>query len=99
VCVYVGVTEGTAHPILLFERSTHLEQGTTTFRCQVARLPLPRGRFNLWMGVLDRRRADLLAWHPVSSFEVAGPRLETAPPGVVRAAPIHVDARWQVAGQ
>ena len=94
--VHIGVTASSANPIFVLERPTHFSAGETIVRCTVSRLPLPRGQFTLWVGVTGSRRVELLPWHRVSSFEVAGPRLDRAPQGVVRAAPVYVAAVWDV---
>src|SRR5262245_49180398 len=94
--VYVGVSDGSPRPILLFDRSVPLRAGGTELRCIVPRVPLPRGRFNVWMAVVDGHGAEVLEWHRTSSFEVQGPGLSGAPPRVKRVAPIQVPARWEV---
>ena len=93
---YLGVSEGPATPIFVLRRDLHLAAGTTEIRCLIRRLPLPRGRFYLWLGAFDKAGHDLLPWHPVTHFDVAGPDLDRAPRGVVRLAPVHVEAAWEV---
>jgi len=93
---YLGVSEGPATPIFVLQRDLHLTAGATEVRCLIRRLPLPRGRFYLWLGIFDKAGHDLLPWHPVTHFDVAGPDLDRAPRGVVRLAPVHVEAAWEV---
>jgi ABC-2 type transport system ATP-binding protein len=96
VNLHLGVTAGTANPIFAVERTTHLEEGETAIRCVLSSLPLPRGRFTLWFGVTGDGNQDILPWHRATSFDVIGPTLDPTPRGVVRAAPIHVDAAWEL---
>jgi ABC-type polysaccharide/polyol phosphate transport system ATPase subunit len=92
--LYLGVSEGSAAPVLSLRRELVLEPGTTTERCSIAALPLPRGRYYVWAAVTDPAGADLTPWHPLSSFDVLGPDLDASLPGVMRLSPVHVDARW-----
>jgi ABC-type polysaccharide/polyol phosphate transport system ATPase subunit len=92
----LGFSEGTATPIFLLRRDIALQPGEHDVRCRIHHLPLPRGRYYLWVGVV-RHREDLLAWHPVTAVDVAGPDIDTAPSGIVRLAPVHVLADWDVA--
>jgi len=93
---YLGVSEGPATPIFLLQRDLPLTAGLTEVRCLIRRLPLPRGRFYLWIGAVDKAGHDLLPWRPAAHFDVAGPDLDHAPRGVVRLAPVHVEAAWEV---
>ena len=93
--ICIGVSQGTAAPIFLLKRPTVLAAGQTDARCTVRHLPLPRGRFYLWVGIFSNHR-DLLPWHPAAHFDVMGPDLTPAPRGIVRLAPVHVDAEWDV---
>jgi ABC-type polysaccharide/polyol phosphate transport system ATPase subunit len=92
--VFLGVSEGPATPIFSLRKDLHLLAGETTVRCDIERLPLPRGRYYLWVAVV--RSGDLIVWHPAARFDVSGATLDSAPRGVVRLAPVHVDARWEV---
>ena len=94
--VQIGVTQSSAHPIFLVARPVELAVGETAVHCRIAHLPLPHGRFTLWVGVAGGRKRDLLPWHRAASFQVEGPRLDPPPRGVVRAAPVHVDAAWDI---
>lgn len=95
--VYLGVSEGPATPIFVVKRDIQLKAGQTDVRCRLTRLPLPRGRYYLWVGMVDAAWHDLLSWHPAVSFDVTGPSLDAAPPGIARSAPVHVQAVWEVA--
>jgi len=93
--VCLGISEGPASPVILLRRDMTLHDGDVAVNCRIERLPLPRGRMFLWIGVF-RAGGDLLGWHPVSSFDVLGPDLDQGPPGIVRLAPVHVVAHWEV---
>ncbi|MGH9151538.1 MAG: polysaccharide ABC transporter ATP-binding protein [Acidimicrobiales bacterium] len=93
--VCIGVSQGTAAPIFLLKRPSVLVAGHTEARCTVDHLPLPRGRFYLWVGIFANHQ-DLLAWHPAVHFDVMGPDLSPAPRGIVCLAPVNVSARWEV---
>ena len=60
-------------------------------------LPLPRGRYSLWLALLDRDGRELLSWRPVAHFDVAGPDLDQAPRAIARLAPIQLAAGWELA--
>ena len=91
--LFLGVTEGPGTPVLLVSRDVHFDEGKTSVQCRIEELPLPRGRFYLWMGVFGKR-ADL-PWGPAAEFDVVGPDLETAPRGIVRLAPVYAEAKWE----
>lgn len=95
--LFVGVSEGPATPIFVLRRALQLRSGETLVRCVLARLPLPRGRFFLWVGCFGPAgTAALLPWRPAANFDVFGPELDGAPGGVVRLAPVHVEATWEI---
>ena len=98
--VYLGVSEGTASPIFVVNpgREMIITPGTTSVRCEVERLPIPRGRYSLWVGVWEHGRTGMScsAWQPAANFEVYGPRLDRAPRAVVRLAPLYVETEWLV---
>ena len=94
VVVCLGVSEGTASPVIALRHDLYLSTGATTVHCELERLPLPRGRFAIWFGVFTPTGEDVLAWQPVTNLDVYGPDLDTAPSGVLRLAPVHVNASW-----
>jgi ABC-type polysaccharide/polyol phosphate transport system ATPase subunit len=94
--VFVGVSEGPATPIFVLRRDARLTAGETGIRCFISSLPLPRGRYYLWVGVFDAAGGELLAWHPANHFDVTGPDLDETPLGIARLAPVHVRAGWEV---
>jgi ABC-type polysaccharide/polyol phosphate transport system ATPase subunit len=93
--VCIGVSEGPAAPVFLLDHHIDVGAGEVEVRCEIERLPLPRGRFFLWLGVFERG-GELLRWHPAAHFDVVGPDLDVGPPGIIRLSPVHVSARWQV---
>ncbi|MBW3641792.1 MAG: ABC transporter ATP-binding protein [Actinobacteria bacterium] len=92
-----GFTEGTPIPIFSLRRDLQLSNGETEIRCRLTDIPLPKGRYFLWINV-TRGSYDLVPWHPVARFDVAGPALDPSPRGIVRMAPVHVQAEWEVEG-
>jgi ABC-type polysaccharide/polyol phosphate transport system ATPase subunit len=94
--LYYGVSEGTATPMFVLRRDLDLTAGELEVRCAIPRLPLPRGRYFLWLGVLEGANTDLLPWQPAARFDVSGPDAELGPQGVVCLAPLHVEAGWEV---
>jgi ABC-type polysaccharide/polyol phosphate transport system ATPase subunit len=96
--IHLGITQGTATPVLAVSDQRQLAEGKTQVKCTLSSLPLPGGRYYLWLaiGPAAAHRGQLLAWGPVRKFDVLGPDLDTAPPGVVRLSPLYVDADWEV---
>jgi ABC-type polysaccharide/polyol phosphate transport system ATPase subunit len=92
--LYLGASEGPATPVFIVQHDLAFDAGETEIQCRLPRLPLPRGRFYLWLGILDSEGGDLLAWRPVTHFDVVGPDLEAPPRGIIRRGPIHVEAHW-----
>jgi ABC-2 type transport system ATP-binding protein len=97
VRLYLGVTEGVPSPVFVVERDFELAAGETVVACRVAQLPLPRGRFALWAAVVEQDGPDLVPWRPLVEIDVMGPVLGPGPGGVARAAPVVVDAAWEMA--
>ena len=96
--VFLGATEGTSDPIFIFRHYVDFRPGAMELRCTLAHLPLPRGRFFLWLAIIDhkvRPEENLIAWSPVATFDVYGPGLDDPPEAVVRRAPFHVEYRWE----
>jgi ABC-type polysaccharide/polyol phosphate transport system ATPase subunit len=94
--VCIGCSEGPAAPIFLLRHDVHLpDDAEVELRCRIERLPLPRGRYYLWVGVF-LAKGELLGWQPAAYFDVAGPDLDVGPPGIGRLSPVHVAAHWDV---
>ena len=91
-----GVSEGPATPIFVLRRDVEIPNGELTCICDVTDLPLPGGRFYLWVGLVGRDGQDIIGWHPARSFDVVGPALDPPPRAVARLAPVHVDTTWQL---
>jgi ABC-type polysaccharide/polyol phosphate transport system ATPase subunit len=94
--LYLGISEGTPSPIFVLRRDLDLTAGQIEARCTIPRLPLPRGRFFLWVGVFEGLNRDPLPWQPAARFDVTGPNHDGGPHGVICLAPVHVEAAWQV---
>ncbi|MGH9023203.1 MAG: polysaccharide ABC transporter ATP-binding protein [Acidimicrobiia bacterium] len=94
--LYLGASEGTASPIFLVTRTLLVEAGESEVRCLIAHLPLPRGRFYLWLGMARKGKGlQYFMWQPVTRFDVEGPMLDKGPRGIVRLAPVHVGVEWE----
>ncbi|MCA1682470.1 MAG: ABC transporter ATP-binding protein [Actinobacteria bacterium] len=98
--IYLGVTEGAATPIFLLNpgRELIIEPGQTQVQCMIPSLPLPSGRYYVWIGVYKNwtNGEELVAWQPLTEFDVYGPELDAAPRAIVRLAPVHVNADWEI---
>ena len=94
--LHLGVSEGGATPTFLVSTSIRLETGATEVRCRMGSVPLPRGDYSLWL-YLERggNDEDVIPWHAVASFVLAGTDLDPAPTAVVRPSPVHVAASWE----
>jgi ABC-type polysaccharide/polyol phosphate transport system ATPase subunit len=92
--VCIGVSEGTAAPIFLVRHQAHLRAGETELVCSIPSLPLPAGRFYVWVGAFDGDH-DALPWQPAAHFDLTGSGLDAVPRGIARLAPVHVEARWE----
>jgi ABC-type polysaccharide/polyol phosphate transport system ATPase subunit len=91
----VGLTEGTASPVVLARTDLELCEGDTEAVATLPFLPLPRGGYYLWATVLGASGEQLLPWRPAMYFEVFGSDLTPAPRGILRLAPVQVDAAWE----
>ena len=98
--LYLGITEGTASPILVVSagREVPLEPGPNVVRCRVEHLPLPRGKYFLWLGAYQgsTKGPELIGWQSAASFDVYGPDLDPAPVAVVRLSPVQVTSDWSL---
>jgi ABC-2 type transport system ATP-binding protein len=94
--LYLGVSEGPSRPIFVLHHELSLQNGETEARCVIPHLPLPRGRFYVWVGVFGKTGQDLLPWQPTAEFDVSGPDLHPTPQGIVRLAPVQVPTSWEV---
>jgi ABC-type polysaccharide/polyol phosphate transport system ATPase subunit len=94
--ITIGISEGTAAPIFLLSHGLSMPADRELeVRCAIERLPLPRGRYYMWVGILSKL-GDPMGWQPLTHFDVIGPDLDDSPAGIVRLAPVHVAARWDV---
>ena len=96
--LHLGISEGPATPIFHVRRDLSMRAGQQVeVRCSIARLPLPRGRFYVWLGMFEKGN-EVLPWQPAAQFEVEGPYLDRPPQAIVRLAPVHVEATWELDG-
>lgn len=94
---YIGVSEGPATPIFVLKHTGHLPAGESELVCRLKHLPLPRGRFFVWLYARERgRKRDLLPWHPACHFDVIGHKLQSAPQGIVRLSAVQVGGDWSI---
>jgi ABC-type polysaccharide/polyol phosphate transport system ATPase subunit len=94
--MYIGISEGPGTPIFVLSQEIALSPGETEARCSIDHVPLPRGRFYAWMGIVGGNGQEILRWQPAAPFEVIGPDLVPTPQGIVRVAPVQVKAEWEV---
>jgi ABC-type polysaccharide/polyol phosphate transport system ATPase subunit len=94
--MYIGISEGPGTPIFVLTNNVSLSSGETEARVSISEVPLPRGRFYAWMGIVDGGGQEILRWQPAAPFDVSGPDLAPTPQGIVRVAPVMVKATWQV---
>jgi ABC-type polysaccharide/polyol phosphate transport system ATPase subunit len=98
--IYLGVTEGAATPIFLLNpgREAIVEPGQTRVKCSIPSLPLPSGKYYLWGGVYRNwtQGEELVAWQPLTEFDIYGPELDAAPRAIVRLSPLHVASEWEI---
>ena len=98
--LYLGITEGTASPIVVVSagREIPIGPGRNVVRCRVEHLPLPRGRYFLWLGAFQgsTNGPELIGWQSAAPFDVYGPDLDEAPVAVVRLSPVQVTSDWSL---
>ncbi|MDQ1726957.1 MAG: type transport system ATP-binding protein [Frankiaceae bacterium] len=92
--LFIGVSEGASTPIFVVSSFLRIREGVTNIECRLERLPVARGRYSLWVGMISAADRDLLPWHHAASFDVGGPVLDEAPQAVVRLSPVHVASVW-----
>ncbi|MGQ0745130.1 MAG: ABC transporter ATP-binding protein [Acidimicrobiales bacterium] len=93
----LGVSEGTASPIFVVSRDLVLAPGPISVSARFAHLPLPKGEYFAWLGVIRKGKGqNPLNWQPVARFEVEGVALDPVPQAVVRSSPVHVATEWDV---
>ena len=103
---FLGVSEGTASPVFLINpgHEVPLRLGSARLQCKIPSLPLPRGRFYLWLGAYQgtaaRPRAASLAAGGDLRRPRAAPRSRPARgrPARARSPAVRMDDRCGVAG-
>jgi ABC-type polysaccharide/polyol phosphate transport system ATPase subunit len=96
---FIGVSQGTAFPMFIVRYAGSFPAGDFEVHCRLRNVPLAHGRYSLWpamSGHLYGKGKPLLAWSPVTTFDVMGPDLPKLPEGVMVLSPVYVGADWQV---
>jgi ABC-type polysaccharide/polyol phosphate transport system ATPase subunit len=94
---FVGVSEGTAVPVFVARHQTVFPAGEFELRCGLKSLPLPRGRFYVWLAVEGNRNLRARqGWKPVGTFDIFGPHRVKPPKGVMVLSPVLVPATWDI---
>jgi ABC-2 type transport system ATP-binding protein len=94
--ICLGVSEGTAAPIFIISEKVELHRGMNQVECTIPHIPLAAGRYFVWFELTSLDGSVVVRWHPVCSFRVHGAELLAAPVGVMRLAPVQVEAAWKV---
>jgi ABC-2 type transport system ATP-binding protein len=92
----LGVSDGPATPVFVVTKEVELSSGKNEVRCHLPFLPLPAGRWYLWVEFTSDDSDTSLPWQPAQPFIIDGAALDPAPLGVMRIAPVQVSARWDV---
>jgi ABC-type polysaccharide/polyol phosphate transport system ATPase subunit len=93
----VGVSEGTAVPIFVTKHRTSFPAGDFEMKVRLRDLPLPRGRYYVWLAVEEttsKRAAQ--PWKPVGYFDVFGPPPVQPPKGVMVLSSVFVHSDWEL---
>jgi ABC-type polysaccharide/polyol phosphate transport system ATPase subunit len=96
---YIGVSQGTANPVFVNSFASSFPEGDFQLECTLQHLPLPKGRYSLWVAMWEvkhERGQRHLPWQPVATFDTFGPVVTQAPPGVMVFSPVHVSAEWEL---
>ncbi len=96
---HLGISLGTATPVFIVRYASSFPSGQFELRCKLKSLPLPKGRYSLWVAMrppLSAHSKSKLTWQPVASFDAFGPDAIRPPLGVMVASPVHVPAEWEL---
>lgn len=96
--IVLGISEGSPVPIFVVQEDVELAAGPNAVRCDLGDLPLPEGNFTIYVTVLDDNGRTVRPWSPIGQMDVEGVRLRPMPTGVVRLAPIAIEASWHREG-
>jgi ABC-type polysaccharide/polyol phosphate transport system ATPase subunit len=94
---YIGVSQGTAMPIFVNWRYLTFPSGKFEVRALMRNLPLPKGRYYLWLALGKAGLATAQSWKPIGSFDVFGPGAVQGPKGVMVLSPVFVDTTIELA--
>jgi ABC-type polysaccharide/polyol phosphate transport system ATPase subunit len=93
----VGVSEGTAVPIFVTKHRAAFPVGEFEMKIRIRDIPLPRGRFYLWLAVeQSTTERATQAWKPVGYFDVFGPPAVQPPKGVMVLSSVFVHSDWEL---
>ena len=96
---HIGISQGTAQPIFVLRYASSFPEGEFELRCRLQTLPLPKGRYSLWVAMrapVGSGKSAEFAWQPVASFDAFGPNVIKAPTGVMVLSPVFVPAEWEL---
>lgn len=94
VDICLGVSEGPANPIFALTHNVELHAGENALQVTVDNVPLPRGRYYVWLGAFAPGNRVQMPWHPAAPLDVVGPLRMAPPRGVMLLSPVHVTSRW-----
>jgi ABC-type polysaccharide/polyol phosphate transport system ATPase subunit len=96
---HLGISMGTATPVFIVRYASSFPSGQFELRCKLKSLPLPKGRYSMWVAMrppLSAQSPMKLTWQPVASFDAFGPDPIRPPLGVMVPSPVHVPAEWEL---
>jgi ABC-type polysaccharide/polyol phosphate transport system ATPase subunit len=93
--ISIAVSEGPATPVFVVTEKVRIPVGDSEHRCVLRHLPLPAGRYYLWLGATAVNGDRAISWRPVTGLDVIGPPKAGAPKGVMLLSPVHVTAVWE----
>lgn len=96
---HIGVSQGTAMPMFVQRYASSFPEGEFELKCRLQSLPLPKGRYSLWVAMRAPVGSGIsaqLPWQPVTSFEAFGPVVIKPPSGVMVLSPVYVPAEWEL---
>jgi hypothetical protein len=91
--VTLGVAEGGSNPIFTVDQVVDL-RAKRPIQVTIPNLPLPQGTYTIWLAIECSHGGPSLAWTTVGSLSVEGVHLAPPVSGVVRPAPVAVEAEW-----
>lgn len=90
----LGLSPGPASPIIAVSQGISLPAGVSDYVVDLHDVPLPRGRYYLWMGVFGDGQQPM-PWRPVGPADIGGPPRQVPPRGIVQQSAVQVQADWR----